>query len=870
MASKKFSRLSIMLEAQDGMSKPMQNATRASQQLQSGIKSLNGTLGQTGEGTNKFTSAIKNAQQSTVNFANVLYEFAKNSAVAYTASLALAKVWTTLKDVALNVSTAIKDFVTSTKSFQMAAAVVNKITTSVKQFAVSSKLAFDIWKNSVIAPKIEALSNGVKKLSADTIDLVKNTKAFQLAGTAIDSVKSKVVATSLAFTLWKNNSVFLEKLSNDFSKIKNAASTVGNAIKGLISNFSLLRRNSQSADNSLNKLGSRRATFNQLASANAKLNAQLEKMNRQLERSEGLFSKMRKGIGDIASIEKLRMGFEVGRGIVDTGKEYMGEALKNAAEQDYNKRSFGIIIGDQKKANQYYDYVQQYASTTAYGANDWAGNLRGVIRKAKNTDQLKTYMNTMEQLATLDPEQGLEGAAFAMRELASGNINSMANRFELNKAYLKPMKNITDPMEQAKMLSDMLGKQYGYSVNQINQMKETPQMQMQAFQNHVKQGMGNMASGMLTQITPELAQFNKMFNDGKFTKFFSTISTGLGNATKGVMAFFRSMIEGLNSGSIQSKMQPFINLFNQIKGTMAKAWPDIRATFVNIGTIVSNVANEISNIWPKVEPVLLKGFSIIRKVSDAIVNNWGASISVVTGLVAAIAGFKVLSTIAVAWTAVTKALAAFREIGILAAIAQWALNTALLANPFVLVAALVIGLGVALYTAYQRSETFRNGVLSAWASIKSAFIDGVNSAIGSINKLIDYMDKIPGVNIGHIDQIDNTAKQAQTIYGPKQVPNMSFKNVVNSDKRNGLPNLSFSSFGHSHRGGLDRVPYDGYKAVLHKDERVQTAQQRKDDDNEKRGVLVTGNTFYVRKESDIDAIAESLVNKLYAAKTQMG
>lgn len=63
-----------------------------------------------------------------------------------------------------------------------------------------------------------------------------------------------------------------------------------------------------------------------------------------------------------------------------------------------------------------------------------------------------------------------------------------------------------------------------------------------------------------------------------------------------------------------------------------------------------------------------------------------------------------------------------------------------------------------------------------------------------------------------------------------------------------------------HAGGLDRVPRNGYPAILHKDERVQTkAEADADRNGRNRSVLVTGNTFVVRQDSDIDAIALKLV-----------
>ncbi|QKS71949.1 phage tail tape measure protein [Paenalkalicoccus suaedae] len=71
----------------------------------------------------------------------------------------------------------------------------------------------------------------------------------------------------------------------------------------------------------------------------------------------------------------------------------------------------------------------------------------------------------------------------------------------------------------------------------------------------------------------------------------------------------------------------------------------------------------------------------------------------------------------------------------------------------------------------------------------------------------------------------------------------------------------------SHYHGLDRVPFDGYNATLHKGERVLTAQEVKAmDSGAGTGVVISGNTFNVRQESDIDAIASALLAKLEQAR----
>lgn len=69
--------------------------------------------------------------------------------------------------------------------------------------------------------------------------------------------------------------------------------------------------------------------------------------------------------------------------------------------------------------------------------------------------------------------------------------------------------------------------------------------------------------------------------------------------------------------------------------------------------------------------------------------------------------------------------------------------------------------------------------------------------------------------------------------------------------------------------GLDRVPYDGFPAVLHEGERILTASQAQAQDNGSGGVqiIVTGNSFQGTGEDMADQIAELIAQRMEQAAT---
>lgn len=77
--------------------------------------------------------------------------------------------------------------------------------------------------------------------------------------------------------------------------------------------------------------------------------------------------------------------------------------------------------------------------------------------------------------------------------------------------------------------------------------------------------------------------------------------------------------------------------------------------------------------------------------------------------------------------------------------------------------------------------------------------------------------------------------------------------------------------GRGYAFGLERVPYDDYPALLHEGERVLTASQAREQDAAKAPasggqIVITGNSFSVRDDTDIQKIAAELLHQIRLAQ----
>ncbi len=267
----------------------------------------------------------------------------------------------------------------------------------------------------------------------------------------------------------------------------------------------------------------------------------------------------------------------------------------------------------------------------------------------------------------------------------------------------------------------------------------------------------------------------------------------------------------------------FTDTMDNLKRSFGTAISTIGVEFM---PLIQKLADKIITNMPTIQAIATGTFTTFGNAIKFVTDNANWLIPVVGGLTAGITALKVIDTARTAmdlWKAST----------IAQTIASGSLNTVLSANP---IGAVILAIG-ALVTAgialYQNWDVVKEKAGLLHDSIKNIFSGIVGFAQSVVDKFWDIV---------------NAVKEALSWV------TSFWKKDAEGD---------FKKYDGSHFGGLERVPKNDYRAVLHKDEAVLTAEQAEQwRNNTNNNINISGNNFVIREEADMTKIARELQRQI--------
>lgn len=415
------------------------------------------------------------------------------------------------------------------------------------------------------------------------------------------------------------------------------------------------------------------------------------------------------------------------------GARRVGAATIGAAMQQQQLADMFIArTGDEAVGRAMF---QQFKTEALAAGQDVAKALQSTMSffsMTQNTAQLTKLNNLAQRLNAFDSAgNGLEGAAFALKEALSGDIVSLAERFNMSKADIRAFK-IVDFANKGDIdgfitAFDKLLEKQRMGQEAYEKMLESPAKQFEIFQNNMRSGFANAGQAAVQALLPLIAMLNKAAQAGQFQPMLNALSAGLAN---------------------------------------------IANTAVWVANVIGQIYNFFSNNWPTIEPIV-----------------WG-----LVGAFGAYLAISKLTTAATALqtAATTKGTLAFAAMTLATKglTAAWAtLNIVMKANIYILIISLVIGLITWIVKLWQTNDDFAAAMVRAWnwilgkidqvpivfqrvansivgalewARVKSLQImeNMINGVIDRVNSLIEKLNKVSGTTITTIAKVEFAATAA--------------------------------------------------------------------------------------------------------------
>lgn len=411
----------------------------------------------------------------------------------------------------------------------------------------------------------------------------------------------------------------------------------------------------------------------------------------------------------------------------------------------------------------------------------------------------------------------------------------------------------------------------------------------------------NATQTILTKMAPTISSvsgavvglmknLNKSLEGSAATKFFTWLET---NAARSLTSFaqvatntFSGVISLLQAfqplgvsmeTSLVSLTQKFKEWAASLSGTQGfkdfvayvqANGPTLWNTLTNIGKTLVNVGVALAPLGQAVVTVADNLAGFLEKVT-----------SVKDVVIVATTAFIAYKASVVALTAIGAIVTLMRSYQAVAAtmtVTQWALNTAMAANPIGLVAAAIAGLVAAGVLLYRNWDTVKAKAQQLWSKFGSlitkilAFSGPIGALIAAGIKLCGNWDTIKSKGTAAFNAIGNVIDKVKgrfhaftSAVSSFKMP--SFKMPSIGDAKAGMGPSKKSGKKHYH--GLSRVPYNGYQATLHKNERVLTAKENRQYAKGSGGINIAklADSIVVREEADIDKFASALARKIYLA-----
>lgn len=357
------------------------------------------------------------------------------------------------------------------------------------------------------------------------------------------------------------------------------------------------------------------------------------------EYSQGLDSATQK-TSAFGSVVKSAAGFAVvgfaAIGGAAVGAGIVGLKFNNTMEQV--TAQLNAFTKDGKKSAEILEMIKDRASKTPFEFEEMAKATASLLPAAKQSGKgLEDLVGLAEILAASNPAQGLEGAAFALKEALGGDFVSIVERFNLPRQRLKELKDQGVPAMEAVQIAM---KEMGLDADLVSNMANTASGRWSTFKDTMVGVAATVTKPLFDMLSGSLARVNDTIaaNQPLIDAFANTLATNVTSAIQtviGVGSSLVNIVQLLQTGDFQGGIfglhedSPFITaLFvaREAANNLINTVQSLASGGINLdifGPLVESAQNRITVLIEIVNGV----FGVINSVIDTYGNRIATSAS---------------------------------------------------------------------------------------------------------------------------------------------------------------------------------------------------------------------------------------------------
>lgn len=288
----------------------------------------------------------------------------------------------------------------------------------------------------------------------------------------------------------------------------------------------------------------------------------------------GHFQQMGQDIARANQRAKMSMS-ELGGQLTQLGQSLAGLGLGGAALATLGARTadtikateirYRALLGTQQKVNAVMAAIKEQAVAFNLPVNQAVQQFGGLLPYLKGgTEEMKRLISVTSRLTILDPQQGFEGAAFALREAFSGSLVSLSGRFEISKEKLREL--MAENGGDLTKALDVILDQMGLTEQAAKEMGNTFTNQLKVVGDEASVTFANMFGPFFEALTPALRGIND------FLKYLNETNPVILQIAGGLLA-----VTAATSG------------LSLVAGNVLNAFTTLKNTAVALGSGMANI-----------------------------------------------------------------------------------------------------------------------------------------------------------------------------------------------------------------------------------------------------------------------------------------